>query len=823
MSARGRTLEEIAEVVNGRLSLSGDGGAVTTLLIDSRKPFDPAGALFVALKGPRHDGHHHLHALTERGLRHALVRHDAAIDIPGLDLIRVADTGAALQALAAWHRGRFDYPVIGITGSNGKTVVKEWLFGMLRAEEHIVRSPGSWNSQVGVPLSLWQMEADHTLGLFEAGISEPGEMDRLERMMRPTIGVFTNIGPAHDLHFPVEADKAREKARLFKHAHAVVHCADHAVVVRALEAERVFDHARRIDWSRTGPAWLRVQEGSVIDGLTQLLLLHDGREFTVRVPFTDRGAVENALHCIALLLHLGRTTAWITEHIAQLDPLAMRLRSVEAMGGGSLIDDAYSNDLASLTIALDHLATQGAGRQRVVVLGDIADSGAPEARLHQHIAGLLRKAGVHRFIGVGPGMQANRAAYPAGSEFHADTSALLGAHAQAPLPGAITLVKGARTFGLERVVEHWQERSHGTTLTVDHEAVRDNLNHFRAHLGTDTRVMAMLKADGYGSGAVELARLFVHERVAYFGVAYVDEGIALRRAGVHAPVLVMNPEPMPFDLLHRYRLESEVYDRRSLDAAIAFAREVPDAPPVHIELDTGMRRLGFDLSELPMVVDRLREAGGLRVASVMTHLAAAEDPAEDAYTRKQLEDLEAGCSALAGALGRRPLCHAANSAAVLRFPEARLDMVRLGIGLHGISPHGTTIAELRPSVTLSTVIAQVRHIPIGGTVGYNRRFKAERPTTLAVLPIGYADGLPRRAGNGRWHVMIDGRPAPFAGTICMDMCMVDVTGLECRVGGKAVVFGPEHPIEGFAQAMGTIPYELLTGVSPRVKRIHLRA
>ncbi len=822
MSTRGPALTDLATAMGGVLTANGPDEPITTLLIDSRKPFDPAGALFFALKGPRHDGHQHLRALVDRGLRHVVVRADVAVDLPGLNVVRVPDTLEALQQLAAWHRGRHTIPIIGITGSNGKTVVKEWLFDMLRQEEHIVRSPGSWNSQVGVPLSLWQLEPAHTLGIFEAGISEPGEMERLERMVRPTIGVFTNIGPAHGLHFKDELAKAREKAKLFRSAHAVVFCTDHEVVQQALEEEGVLARAQRIDWSRQRPAWLQVLQEDVIDGGTRLTLLHAERRFDVHVPFTDGGAVENALHCITVALLLGRTTAWVTEHIAHLDPLAMRLRSVAAMGGGSLIDDAYSNDLASLSIALDHLATQGAGRPRVVVLSDIAESGLPPDRLHDRIAALLRKAEVHRFIGIGDDMLRHRTHYPADAEFHPDTASLLASHAQAPVSGAITLVKGARSFGLERVVEHWQERSHGTTLTVDHEAVRDNLNHFRSAIGAGTGVMAMLKADGYGSGAVELARLFVHERVAYFGVAYVDEGVELRRSGVHAPVLVMNPEPMPFDLLHRYRLETEVYDRRSLEAAIAFAEQVPDAPPVHIEVDTGMRRLGFDLAELPALCDRLRSARALRVASIMTHLAAAEDPAEDNYTRQQLSSFAEGCAAITQALGYRPLYHAANSAGALRFPEARLDMVRLGIGLHGISSGPVPLPELRPSVTLATMIAQVRHIPVGGTVGYNRRFKADRPTTLAVLPIGYADGLPRRAGNGRWWVMIDGRPAPFAGTICMDMCMVDVTGLASRVGDRAVVFGAEHPIEAFAEAMGTIPYELLTGVSPRVKRIHLR-
>ena len=488
----------------------------------------------------------------------------------------------------------------------------------------------------------------------------------------------------------------------------------------------------------------------------------------------------------------------------------------------TLLNDAYSNDLASLTNALNQLARTAGGRSKVVVLSDIAESGDdPEAR-HARMSALLGAAQVDQLIAVGPGLQEHAALFPGGSRFFADVPSLLQALPQPPLNGAVVLVKGARQFGLERVVERWEERTHGTVMEVSTEALRHNLNHFRELCGPQVRIMAMVKAGGYGSGAVELARFFAHEQVAYLGVAYADEGIELRRQGIRTPVLVMNPEPVPMEVLHRYHLEAEVYDQRSLQAALDFAAHVPDAPPVHLKLDTGMHRLGFQPDELPGLLDALRHQRALRVASIFSHLAASEDPAEDAFTRQQLESFRSMADAITEVTGPGPLLHIANSAAVTRFPEARLDMVRLGIGLHGIGANAEETSRLQPVETLRTVIAQVKEIPAGDTVGYGRRGKAAKAMRLAILPIGYADGLSRRLGEGRGLVFIHGKPAPTVGSICMDMCMVDVTDIACRPGDDAFLFSPGHPVQEYAERLGTIPYEALTSISPRVKRVFVQ-
>lgn len=815
--AEARWLSALAAVVHG--TLAGADRQVAQLAIDSRQPFDPGTTLFVALSGKNHDGHRYLTDLRQRGVAAFLVRRGTMPLPAGASAIEVDDTLEALQRIAAWHRAQFTLPVVGITGSNGKTVVKEWLNQLLAPEEHIVRSPGSWNSQVGVPLSVWAIRPEHTLGIFEAGISEPGEMDALARIIAPTLGIFTNIGPAHGAHFRDDAAKAAEKAKLFQHADVVVHCRDHAVVHAALTALPGVD---LLGWGRHEDAALRVEEERTTGRGAQVKLRWKGDAFTLGLPFTDAASIENALHCTAFLLHLGHAPQTIAERAGSLHPVRMRLELLPALNNGTLLNDAYSNDLASLTVALSQLARTAGGRPRCVVLSDMADSGDAGASLYARIAAMVATAGVAHVLAVGPAMRSHAAQFPQGTRYFDDAAALLKAFPEPPENGAVTLVKGARSFGLERVVERWEERTHGTVMEVDLEAMRHNLNHYRATCGPQVRIMGMVKAGGYGSGAVELARFLAHEQVAWLGVAYADEGIELRRHGIRTPVLVMNPEPVPMETLHRYQLEAEVYDARSLKAALDFAMHVPDAPPVHLKLDTGMHRLGFLPGDVPAMLDALRGAKPLRVASIFSHLAAAEDPAQDAFTRGQIELFRASAGRISDALGYRPLLHIANSAGATRFPEARLDMVRLGIGLHGIGADAGETARLRAVETLRTVIAQVKEIPAGDSVSYGRKAVMQRPTRIAVLPIGYADGLLRRLGEGRGRVWIHGQEARTVGTICMDMCMVDVTGIPCAPGDQAIVFSPQHPVRQYAIDLGTIPYEALTSISPRVKRVFVR-
>jgi len=815
--AAGWPLSAIAAAVGGQLH--GADRHIAHLSIDSRQPWHAEDTLFIALSGKHHDGHRYIDALRKRGACCFLVERGKVPQDGGLSVIEVEDTRKALQALAAWHRSQFSLPVIGITGSNGKTVVKEWLNQLLGDSERIVRNPGSWNSQVGVPLSVWAIGADHTLGIFEAGISEPGEMGALARIIAPDIGLFTNIGPAHSAGFSSDAAKAREKALLFAQARTVVYCRDHAVVHAALSDLR---GPELRGWSRKEDAFLRVLEETTAERGTRLVITCAGRTTELLLPFIDSASTENALHCITLLHLLGRTPEQIADGIRRLRPVSMRLELLPGMHNGTLLNDAYSNDLSSLTIALSQLARTAVGRPKTVVLSDIVESSEDPPRLYAKVAALLRAAEVDRLIGVGAMLGAHAALFPGGSLFFPDAGELLRALPHPPVDGAVTLVKGARRFGLEQVVARWEDRTHGTVMEVDLEAMRHNLNHYRGLCGPQVRIMAMVKAGGYGSGAVELARFLAHEQVAWLGVAYADEGIELRRQGIRTPVLVMNPEPMPMETLHRYQLEAEVYDMRSLKAALDFAAYVPDAPAVHIKLDTGMHRLGFMPQEVPALLDTLRDNRDLRVASILSHLAASEEPQHDAFTREQIRSFRETAAAITAVLGYTPLLHIANSAGATRFPEARFSMVRIGIGLHGIGATAEETALLRPSDTLRTVIAQVKELPAGESISYGRRALTARDTRIAVLPIGYADGLSRRLGEGRGRVWVHGREARTVGAICMDMCMVDVTGIPCQAGDDAVLFSAEHPLAHYAADLGTIPYEALTSISPRVKRVFVQ-
>ena len=829
---RAYSLRDLASMVNAQLIGAESPISVGHLAIDSRKPIDTDNTLFFALPGDRHDGHTYIPELIERGVKAFVVSHAPAPDLQERAcFLVVPDPLHALQRIAALHREGLTIPVIGITGSNGKTIVKEWLYQMLRSEEHIVRSPGSWNSQVGVPLSVWEMDPSHTLGIFEAGISKRGEMELLAPIIAPTIGVLTTIGPAHGEGFIDDAEKTREKCALFKNAQAVVCCTDQPVVREAMEE---LSPPLLRNWSRNDQAFVRVVNEQIHTNATELTVLYNGSQLNFMVPFTDRAGVDNAITCITVLLHLQKDPSWISDRLRTLEPVEMRLRTMEGLHGSTLIDDSYSNDLASLGIALDHQARIAQGRKRMVVIGDIAESALDPVKLYADVAGQLTLAGVDKLFAVGPRISAQRSSFPVSTQFFKNTSDLLRELDPAVFGGSVVLVKGARSLHLEAVVQRWQHQVHGTELEIDLEAIRTNLNFYRKLLSSPlpgrgaggealprVRIMAMVKAFGYGSGAVELARLFAHERVDYLGVAYADEGIELRQRGIDLPILVMNPEPVPHETLHRSNLEAELYDQVSLHAAIDFARTLREPLKVHLKLDTGMHRLGFMESELPALLSELKEAP-LKIMSIFSHLAASEDPQQDAFTKEQIAQFASMCHGIDEVLGYQPLRHIANSAGISRFPEAHFDMVRLGIGLHGIGNSDAERTQLIATATLRTVIAQVKEIAEGDAVGYGRHATVDRVTRIAVLPIGYADGFSRRLGNGQGRAWIAGKEARTIGNICMDMCMVDVTDIPCTSGDEVIIFNKDHGLAEYAKDLGTIPYEALTSIAQRVKRVYVK-
>lgn len=836
---------------------------VATLLLDSRRVGLLEGAVFFALRGPNHDGHHHLAAAYAKGVRLFVVSHPPASLAPFAEagFVQVSDSLSALQALAAQHRAVFSGPVWGITGSNGKTIVKEWLAQVLAPDEDICRSPKSYNSQVGVPLSVWELAPGrHTLGIFEAGISERGEMARLAAIIQPTHGIFTTLGTAHDAGFASEAEKLAEKLQLFEGSdfERLIYCADHvavaaAVRTRGLPALAWTKHDApgaalrfRLRLTGAGSTSVRVRLG---EGALATMLdldqpaLRAAARFTL--PFADEPSVENALHCLAVLLgrQLDPATALapaeIQRRLLRLQPVAMRLEMKAGRHGCYLLDDTYNNDLAGLSLALDALSRQARPGGRTLILSDVLESGLSGPELYARVAALVQAHGVTRLIGVGEAIGQLAASKEqvvlddAPSTTHRSlltahyltTNALLADLRPGDFQNETILTKGARRFGFERVVAALQQPQHGTVLEVNLDALTHNLQYYRQRLNPGTKLMVMVKAFAYGSGSYEVASLLEFQRAAYLAVAYADEGQQLRDNGISLPIMVLNPGPDSFSQLRRYRLEPEIYSlerlRDYLQAAHEAAADGP-LPPLHLKLDTGMRRLGFAEEELPSLLALLAaHRAALPVAGIMTHLAAADDPTHDDFTRQQLATFRRMAAAIEAVLGYPALKHALNSAGIRRFPEAQFDMVRLGVGLYGVEAGAEDGDNLLPVSTLKTTISQIKTLPAGTTVGYGRRGAATaHERRLATLAIGYADGYDRRFSNGQGLVLLHGRRAPVVGSVCMDMVMVDVTDVpEAQAGDVAVVFGDGLSASELAQRIGTIPYELLTNVSERVKRV----
>ncbi|MBH8571413.1 bifunctional UDP-N-acetylmuramoyl-tripeptide:D-alanyl-D-alanine ligase/alanine racemase [Microvirga sp. STS02] len=832
---------------------------VRHLLLDSRRVGLPAGAVFFALRGPSHDGHRYLPDLYTQGVRLFVVEESAALPgglatYAGAGILAVGSPLAALQSLAAAHRAGFAGPVIGITGSNGKTIVKEWLAQLLSPDEDICRSPRSYNSQVGVPLSVWELNPErHTLGIFEAGISEVGEMAHLAKIIQPTEGIFTNLGTAHDAGFASEEQKLHEKLQLFQgqRFQCLFYCADQPQVRAAVAAL----HLPGFCWTRLPqqPADLRFTTEASPAHATRLHAdyLATGLSAAFTLPFADEPSIENALHCLAVLLHRQVEPAEIQRRLLRLHPVAMRLEMKLGRHDSYLLDDTYNNDLAGLALALNALARQSRPGRRTLILSDVLESGLSSTELYARVAALLPAAGVSRLVGIGEEISqlkvkseelsvgaaeadsndpSNQLLTPNSqllTQFYPTTEAFLAQLNPTDFAHETILIKGARRFGFERIVAALQAQQHGTLLEVNLDALSHNLQHYRRQLRPGTKLMVMVKAFAYGAGSYEVASLLEFQRADYLAVAYADEGVALREAGISLPIMVMNAAPDAFEALRRYRLEPEIYSFEMLDEYLATFSEPADnslpAPKIHLKLDTGMRRLGFDEADLPALAARLRQhAARLPVASMMTHLAAADDPGHDDFTHEQLAAFRRMTATLEAALGHSVLKHALNSAGILRFPEAQFDMVRLGIGLYGVDASNTADpTALRPVSQLRTTISQIKTLPAGFTVGYGRRgTAAATERRIATLAIGYADGYDRRFGNGTGTVLIHGQPAPLIGSVCMDMCMVDVTAIPAaRAGDVALIFGEGLPLPELASRIGTIAYELLTNVSERVKRV----
>jgi Alr-MurF fusion protein len=799
---------------------------VQHLLTDSRKVSHPVPSLFFAIRGDWNNGHHYVPELYRQGVRQFII--ESTADIPGehpdsmleealpeANVVLVDSSLRALQQVAAWHRSRFELPVIGITGSNGKTIVKEWLAQLFSPDERVVKSPRSFNSQIGVPLSVWQLNEWHTLGIFEAGISRPGEMEHLERVIQPTLGIFTTIGTAHDEGFTDRKQKIEEKLKLFAGVEKLFYPRDYEELHAVVQEQNL----PAFTWSRQHPADLQITHTRQDRKHTVLTARYQSQEVEVALPFLDDASVENATHCLALLLYRGVPEAEIQERLQKLHPVAMRLEMKEAINGCYVIDDSYNNDFAGLTTALELLSHQPRQNKKTVILSDLQETGLPDEVLYAEVGKAIAARGINRFIGIGEHIGRHQHLFPAGSDFYGSTDSFLSRLRPDDFHNEVVLVKGARVFAFEKIVQAFQQKVHGTVLEVNLDALVHNLNYYRSRLQPDTKVMVMVKAFAYGSGGYEIANLLQFHRVDYLAVAYADEGAALREQGISLPVMVMNPSPGSFRKMQQYRLEPEIYSLELLEAFLAALP--PDAPQqfIHLKLDTGMHRLGFEEADLESAITLVAQVPQVRVVSVFSHLAGADEALHNDFSRSQISRFKEMVVRVERGLRYPVLKHILNSAGIVRFPEEQQDMVRLGIGLYGVEASGTDPQALRPVGTLKTTVSQVKQVRKGDTVGYSRRGIAREDKQIATIAIGYADGYYRRFSNGVGKVLVNGQMAPIIGYVCMDMCMVDVTGLDVQAGDEVIVFGDKLNIAELAKQIGTIPYELLTNVSARVKRV----
>jgi alanine racemase len=818
-------LEVVNSVKGSFIQRASDGTVITELLTDSRRLVSPEGCLFFALTSKRNDGHKFIEDLYNKGVRNFVVEREPEnlLLLYEANIILVKDSLKALQLLATTHRKKFNCEVIGLTGSNGKTIVKEWLYQLMYEDKSIVRSPKSFNSQIGVPLSVWQMNESHELAIFEAGISEPDEMDSLQPIIAPTIGIFTNLGHAHDENFINRNQKAGEKLKLFTKVEMLIYSLDQKEIQEGILKSGILKNIRTFTWSRNEKADLSIKSVAHSTHSTTISALYHSRFLEITIPFIDEASVENAIHCWATLLLLEYDQEVIARRMRLLQTVAMRLEMKEGINNCTIINDSYNSDIDSLAIALDFLNQQKQHRKKTVILSDILQSGRSDNYLYQEIAQLLEMKNIDRIIGIGKAIGKQTSHFKMEKLFFPSTTEFIAQFPLSSFQNESVLLKGARIFEFEQISELLQQKTHETVLEINLNALVHNLNYYKSQLQPGVKLMAMVKAFSYGSGSFEIANLLQFHHVDYLTVAYADEGVELRKAGINLPIMVMNPDQESFDSMIKHGLEPEIYSFRTLRLLEESLNRISaghSSIGIHLKIDTGMRRLGFDPAEVDALVLHLKENPMIRVLSVFSHLAASDNPELDDFTLQQLSIFRDASEKITHSFEYPILRHIGNTAAISRLPDAQFDMVRLGIGLYGISPIPEEQHHLHTVSTLKSSISQIKYVSATESVGYNRAWTADKDTTIGIIPIGYADGLSRRLSNGQGHLMVKGEVVPIIGNVCMDMCFIDITGINAREGDEVIIFGKEMPITHLAEEMGTIPYEILTGISRRVKRVY---
>lgn len=805
---------ELSKITPGKILQLKIDGAITQLLLDSRKKALSGGTLFFAISGNRHNGHQFIPSLYQAGIRNFVIEKELDISTMSDANFFLARTATrTLQDVVVHHRKKFSIPIVGITGSNGKTIVKEWLFQLLSIDHRVVKNPGSYNSQIGVPLSVWALQKFHQIGIFEAGISEVGEMANLQPIIQPTIGLITNLGSAHDAGFKNRLEKLNEKLKLFTAVNAIIYCQDHKLIAEQIQIK--FEKSKRFSWGVSPESSLRISFNDT-DAVTVQFLSKSHDYF---LTGADESSRENVLHCMAVMYYLRYNPAEIQKGINSLRAVSMRLEIKKGINESILVDDSYNNDLAGLEMSLNFLMSLPR-KDKSLILSDILQSGLSEDVLALSIKKIIESKDIKSLFGIGPILYSQQHQFDGlnfESSFYSSTSAFIDTVSDDMIKKEAILIKGARHFEFEKIAKRLQEKIHGTVLEIDLNAIVQNLNFFKRQLKPGVKVMAMVKAFAYGGGSEEVAAILQYNQIDYLGVAYADEGVQLRKANITVPIMVMNPSPESFETLMEYSLEPEIYNQNLLNKWMTFVGD--QVSIIHLKIETGMNRLGFGLDELEGLLTSLKERKNLKIGSIFSHLAGADDAAHDPFTLHQADTFNNVALRFEKELGLKTIKHLLNTAGILRFPDLQFDMVRLGIGLYGVSPVKDIKSDLLPVFTLKTTVSQIKSVTPGATIGYNRKGRSDKKMDIATLAIGYADGYSRAYSNGKGSFRINGNLVPVIGNVCMDMTMVDVTGIDVSEGDEAIVYGDGLDVAEVASWIGTIPYELLTNTSERVKRV----
>lgn len=819
------SIPQIIEVLQAEIVQQNGPLAIQEIAIDSRKIIFPNESIFFAIVGKYKNGHDFIAQAYEAGVRTFVLSDKSSSLKLGNDctILQVENTMQALHALVRYHRNKFAYPVIGITGSNGKTIVKEWLSQLISTDKSVIKSPQSYNSQVGVPLSVWQMQEHHQWAIFEAGISEMNEMHFLQKMIQPKYGIFTNLGAAHSENFSSLEQKFLEKIQLFQHSEWVVYNSDDEALQACVEEYRMRTETRFISWGNNADATYQKIHNEKLGQQTAVTFLYQQEKISVLLPFVDKASVQNALNAWVFLHTLGWDKEVLQNRILQLKSLPMRQEIKNGKNNCTIINDTYSADINSLRIALDTLVHLQQHQKKTLILSDLLQTGENDQVLYHQVADLLREKQVRKFIGIGPQLMQNQEAFDEiEAYFFTSVSAFQEQLHQLGFSQEDILIKGARKFEFEKITHLLEEKSHQTVMEINLNAMMHNLNVYRQMLAPATKLMVMVKASAYGAGSAEIANMLQYQKIDYLTVAYADEGVELRQAGITLPIMVMRPETAHFDVMIQHQLEPEIYNLHSFEAYVKTAALYEKAPGMHLKIDTGMHRLGFELHDLPSLKELLQKHAEIRVNSIFTHLAAADGKEHDAFTLQQIKIYDQANAEITSVLNYQPLRHVLNTSGIMRFPEHQKDMVRLGIGFYGISSVPEFQEKLEDVMTLKSVVAQIRKVKKGESIGYSRSSICEKESLIATVPVGYADGLSRKLSNGKGRMFINGKFAPIIGRICMDLTMIDVTDIACVEGDEVEILGKNITIDEMAERLETIPYEIIVGISSRVKRVYVQ-